>query len=282
MGKTTDIIVVIAAVAGGGVFVAHVGNMPVDTRSHVASTPPLPGSTPPLPGSSPPLPANSSQPVPTGSSQSNPAPPETTIRDAVDDALKSLAFGHIAFSRPQHARVGKTDTVEAKLGLNITADKLAAEISAPGPIEQRDIRVGDRMQATLNGGGAFDVTPSGPQTRWVASNEPTSWTWAVTPKLTGTQVLILSVDALITIKGEKDFYNAETLRTPIEVDVAVPNNSEEWFAYFRKRVEDIGWFWTTLLVPLGAFCVPWWRKWRKGPDSSEVTALSPVDDDISG
>jgi hypothetical protein len=75
------------------------------------------------------------------------------------------------------------------------------------------------MSATLSGGGAFDISPSGPQTQWIDREEVTTWVWSLAPKTAGTQYLILSFDALITENGKDGTRNVNILRRKIEVEV---------------------------------------------------------------
>jgi hypothetical protein len=103
------------------------------------------------------------------------------------------------------------------------------EPSEAGAKESASIKVADRMAATLFGGGAFDVSPSGPQQQFISKEQVTTWTWVVTPKQSGTQVLILSFEALLTIDGKDGTRNINTFTRKIEIDVPWPSTPSEWF-----------------------------------------------------
>ena len=75
-------------------------------------------------------------------------------------------------------------------------------IGEPGKVEAAALKVSERMVATLSGGSAFDVSPSGPQATVGSHKETTDWIWHATPKAVGEQVLILKLDALISINGK--------------------------------------------------------------------------------
>ena len=116
------------------------------------------------------------------------------------------------------------------------------------------------MAATLTGGAAFDISPSGPQIQWISQKEVTTWTWDVTPKTSGTQYLILSFDALITVNGKDGTRNVNTLKRKIEVEVGWPQTAGEWFELAKKWLANLTWVWASILVPAAVFAVGWWRK----------------------
>jgi hypothetical protein len=174
-------------------------------------------------------------------------------------ALKSLVQGHIAFNNPEEMQVGETGEVEAILAISIPAGELMNQLTAAGKRESDSLLVSDRMQATLVGGGAFDVAPAGPQTQWISKDGPTTWHWLVTPKLTGPQYLTLTVDAIITINGEKDIRNITALIRQINVNVARPHNEEEWFGRIKEWVEAFGWGWGIVAAVIAAV-VGFWRR----------------------
>jgi len=118
------------------------------------------------------------------------------------------------------------------------------------------------MQATLTGGSAFDVSPSGPQIQFVSTSQSNSWQWQVTPKLEGKQVLILTFDVLITVAGKEGLHTVNSRRQEIEVDIGWPETPKEWAEWLKKWVEYGGWLWTALFVPVSVFALAKWRKFR--------------------
>jgi hypothetical protein len=201
--------------------------------------------------------------VATPPSPSRPAPiPDGSATDSpLDLQLKKLVQGNIAFNNPEKMQVGETEQIEAKLAVAIPADKLMGLLTAAGKRESASLEVPDHMQATLTGGAAFDVSPAGPQSQWISKDAPTEWHWLVTPKLTGPQYLTLTVDAIITINGDKDTRNITTLTRPIEVDVAHPHNEEEWVAWIKNQGEAFGWGWGALAAVI-AVLTGFWHKMR--------------------
>src|SRR3954454_18490221 len=94
------------------------------------------------------------------------APTET-----VDDVIKNLPTGAVAFNTPGHMRLGHSETLEAKLGVRLPREQLVKEVTAQGEVKVVELQVSDRMQATLIGGSAFDVSPSGPQIQFVSTSQ---------------------------------------------------------------------------------------------------------------
>src|SRR5262249_30868116 len=132
-----------------------------------------------------------------------PPSPNEGVLKAVDKALAKLVKANVAFNIPEHMRVNKTRIIEAKLAVNLTPDKLIDTLTEPGPKEWTHLLVSDEMSATLSGGGAFDISPSGPKTQWISGNKETSWSWDATPKQPGMQELTLSFDAHIKVNGKE-------------------------------------------------------------------------------
>jgi TIR domain len=207
-----------------------------------------------------------------------PAPQQNPHRSSLDEALNKLVSGNIAFNTPDHVRVGKSQIIEAKLSVNLPADVLIAQLRAAGAKESASMQVADRMIATLSGGSAFDVSPSGPQQQLISQQQMTSWTWLVTAKQPGTQYLILSFDAVLSVDGKEGTRNFNTFTKKIEVEVGWPETPGEWFALLKgskEGVENISWLWATIFVPLGALVLWLWNKIRKKPSPlTKISALS--------
>src|SRR5262249_32616547 len=154
---------------------------------------------------------------------------------------------------PEHMRVSKTRTLQAKLAVSIAPDELIARITEPGKKESAPLLVSNKMSATLSGGGAFDIAPSGPQTQWSSSHQETLWAWEVTRKQQGMQELTLAFDAHITVDGKEGMRTVNTLTRKIEVEVAWPETLSEWLKFIKETGENLGWLWATILVPVGVF-----------------------------
>jgi hypothetical protein len=202
-----------------------------------------------------------SQPESSPTSQS-PSPQLSSL----DAALDKLVSGNIAFNTPDRIPLGKSQIIEAKLSTNMPPTVLLDQLNEAGAKVSASIKVADRMVARLDGGGAFDVSPSGPQQQFISKEQVTTWTWLVTPKQPGTQFLILSFDAVLTVDGKDGTRNINTFKRKIEIDVPWPGTLSEWFAFLKNWFENISWLWLTILVPAGLWL---WNQLRKKPSQKK-------------
>jgi hypothetical protein len=132
------------------------------------------------------------------------------------------------------------------------------------------------MVAKLDGGAAFDVSPPGPQQQLISNEEVTTWTWLVTPKQSGTQVLILSFDAVLNVDGKDGTRTVNTFKKKIEIDVPWPETPSEWVALIKGWFENLSWLWLTILAPAGLWL---WNKLRKKPSELGKKPRELVPDD---
>jgi hypothetical protein len=197
--------------------------------------------------------------VPNAAEDPQHGPPDQSPLDA---ALEKLVSGNIAFNTPDRIPLGKSRVIEAKLSTNVPPNVLLTQLSEAGAKESASIKVSDRMTATLIGGGAFDVLPSGPQQQFISKKEVTTWTWVVTPKQGGTQFLMLSFDAVLSVDGKDGMRTINTFKRKIQIDVPWPETPSEWFVLLKNWFENVSWFWLTILVPVGLWL---WNKFRKKP-----------------
>jgi hypothetical protein len=212
--------------------------------------------------------------------QAEPPPPDARHEDwsELDTALNALIGGNLAFNTPEHMSLRKSQIIEAKISVNLPADVLLRQLSEAGNKVSAGLLVADRMAATLSGGGAFDVSPSGPLEQLISHQQVTSWTWEVTPKEVGTQYLILSFDAMLTVGGKEGIRNINTFKRPIEVEVGWPETPDEWFQWFRTLFENISWLWVTLLVPVALWI---WNRFRKPPPPGPEQKAPSQNDKLS-
>lgn len=129
------------------------------------------------------------------------------------------------------------------------------------------------MAATLVGGSAFDVSPSGPKEQWISDQEPTEWDWQVSPKSVGEQVLILSFDAVISLNDKEDRRTINTFKHRIRVDVAWPQTAGEWLEFIKTTGENVSWIWATLLIPIGGglWALIKHRAWPSKPTETDLS-----------
>jgi hypothetical protein len=249
------VLIVVGLVGVGGIVVMNAGSKVRTTAPSTVKPGHLQPSTPP---------ENARPPITT-------APVSKPI--TVDEALASLRAANVAFNTPDQARVGKQFVVEAKLSTHLRREELSVLIEEPGKREVETLKVSDRMAATLSGGSAFDVSPSGPKEQWISDQEPTEWDWQVSPKSVGEQVLILSFDAVISLNDKEDRRTINTFKRRIRVDVAWPQTAGEWLEFIKKTGENVSWIWATLLIPIGGglWALIKHRGWPSKPTETDLS-----------
>jgi len=181
----------------------------------------------------------------------------------VDEALASMKAAKVAFNTPERGTVAKPMVVEAVLSTHLPAEALKVRIEAEGKVGVADLTVSDRMAATLAGGAAFDVSPAGPQEQWVPDSQETRWTWTVTPRAVGDQILTISFDAILTINGKEGRRTVNTLTRHIQIAVGWPETAADWLDLVKHVGEDVSWIWATLILPAAGFVWAWVRRRRR-------------------
>lgn len=231
---------------------------------------------PPSPATAPPPSANDliAQLRPDAGTRGIRASPDA-VPETVDSVLKSLLAGNVAFNVPSNMRLARTQTLEARLGVDVPLAQLTQEVAAEGEVRSAQLRVSPRMQATLSGGAAFDVSPSGPQVQFVSNEESNIWQWEVTPKLEGQQVLVLTFGVFIEVGGKEGVRTVNTLRQLVTVEVGWPQTARGWAEWLKRWVEYGGWLWTAVLLPVGVLILREWRKHRAKPALNMVRVDDP-------
>ncbi|GEM_PF-1996532 len=188
----------------------------------------------------PPMPVPSSMEPP-----DFPIPPLTIPREsAVDQVLDQLNLGNIAFNAPHTMEMDKTENIQLVLSLDQSIEELKSTIQALGIKEGANIKVSDRMEASLTG-LAFDIVPITPKEQAIASKGITSWEWQVVPKKEGTQWLYLSLTAHFEVDGKDMMRSVKTFDKVIEVEVTPLQKASQ----FIKG--NWQWLWATFIAPLG-------------------------------
>jgi hypothetical protein len=240
-------------------------NRPIDTPSPTSATPtPEPRPTPeatatPRRSSSN---ANVSTNTNTSANANVSANTNTSPRRAeptsseIDQILKSLDLGTIAFNTPKSMSLIDAKKVELLLSTSLSDEALrnaVAQHNVEGKIEVEEIKISDQMEANLTGDG-FQITEVLPARRPISKAGPTEWTWDVRALKEGTLRLHLTLNALVTVKGNQQLYPIRTF----DKDYVVSVGMTEKVVSFAK--DNWKWLWTTLGVPLGAWLLKRKRK----------------------
>jgi hypothetical protein len=179
--------------------------------------------------------------------------------ETVDEALKGLNLGNIAFNVPRAINFYETAAIQLRLSLATPIDKLKQLIEAVGEKEGASIQVSDRMEARLSG-PHFTIIAITPEIQAVTETADTEWRWDVKPITEGQQILHLTLSVLIKVHGESTQRAIRTFDKQIEVKVT----SVQQVVSFVKN--NWQWLWAVIVLPV----LGWLCRRRKGPKSSAV------------
>jgi len=184
---------------------------------------------------------------------------------ALEDEVRNLQKGKLAFDVPPTMKQGKQERVEVRIARGVTLDVeqlLKQKMHMTAQVE--DIQVAPFMIVELNDadGSIFKITPLTQDRESVAGDGYTEWVWIVTPLESGQQTLYLSVGTRFKLPNS----NEETQFTPIyERNISVQVDR----MYETKHFVSGNWQWltVTLIIPLLGFI---WHNRKKKRKETEL------------
>ena len=190
--------------------------------------------------------------------------------DEVDAALGDLVRGHIAFNSPDRMTFRERRTVTLLASPEMEASALSVElrdrIGGGQPIEVEAVQVAPLMEAQLLGAPAFEVTALTPVRQPVSRAMPTEWRWDVQANQTGTQTLHLTMNAVVTVEGERFPRSIAVLNREIVVEITTAQRlagfverNWQWLAG-TIAIPLVVWYWTSRRTTRGGGS----RKGKKG------------------
>lgn len=187
-------------------------------------------------------------------SEALPPTPEQLQAARLDASRMFIGEARIGHNAPESMHFGERYDLElAFIPEGVEAeilDVLSSTLS--GPIVEADgIAYTQSVQAVLEGGDDFRITPSGPQRRLITGDRPLRWFWQVEPQTFGEdRRLTFRLEALVHANDGYEVVAQETYRATVFVEVGWG----DWFTVQMQRVEApfvaIGGFITLLLAAL--------------------------------
>jgi hypothetical protein len=168
---------------------------------------------------------------------------------AVDDILKTMNWGNIAFNAPQSIRLKETAQIQLLLSFEQSIEDLRNAVTAAGEKEGARIQVSNRMAARLTGPN-FQITAITPEQQAITSKGVTEWKWEIKSTTAGKQLLHLTLSALFNIDGAPSQRAIRTFDKTIEVQVTLAQQASEFI------VNNWQWIWAAVLVPV---CACLWK-----------------------
>jgi hypothetical protein len=173
--------------------------------------------------------------------------------ESVDEILRDLDWGNVAFNTSSTMRYTQPSPVELLLSPSASAAELQKELEERVGADSARVRVSPRMEATLTGKG-FGIEALAPDIQAVASTQTTRWKWMVTPTEPGPRTLHLALSAVIDVEGHETPLVVRTFMRDIQVNITVP---QRLLGFVENHVELV---WTGLGVPVLAYL---WSRFRK-------------------
>ena len=170
-----------------------------------------------------------------------------------------LVRGSVAFNTPERMQFGESRTIallaSPKLEVAALSEELRQRIGGTDPIEVEQLQVAPLMEAELRGGGGFEVTPVTPTRQPVSRAAPTEWRWNVRATEPGPQTLYLTLNAILTVDGERFSRSVNVLNRTIEVEITAVQRATMFL--------EANWQWLagTVVIPLAVW---WWTSRKTG------------------
>jgi hypothetical protein len=192
------------------------------------------------------------------------SPPQASERppssvELVDDALRGLDWGNIAFTTPSRLRYQQPQELELLLSTSRSVTELQKKLQQKLGADTARVRISNRMDAQLTGRG-FAIVAQTPELLAITSVQTSRWQWEVTPIEHGRQRLHLTLSAHIDVAGHETPLVVRTFDRTIEVQITV---AQRVSAFIGKNWQ---WLWAAVLVPIAAYL---WRRWKKLPSRAK-------------
>ena len=137
-----------------------------------------------------------------------------------------------------------------KMDAATLSSELRGRIGGADRIEVEKLQVGPLMEAQLEGAPAFEIAALTPTRQPVSRETPTEWRWSVQARESGKHALHLTINAIITVDGERFPRSLDVLNREIEVEITAPQRvalfvegNWQWLAG-TIVIPMALWFWT--------------------------------------
>jgi len=179
-----------------------------------------------------------------------PAPARAEISPAavklVDEILRELDWGNIAFNAPATMRYAQPRPVELLLSPALSVTDLQEKLHQKVGAQSAHIQVSNIMEAQLTGTG-FTIEAQRPALQAVTSQQITRWVWRVTPTELGRRTLHLTLSAHLDVAGRDAPLVVQTFHRAIQVDITIRQRIS---AFIQNNWQ---WLWAAVLVPVAGY-----------------------------
>lgn len=176
----------------------------------------------------------------------------------VDSALGELVQGRIAFNTPERMRYHDSQSILLIASPSMDADTLSTElrnrIANADSLDIASLQIAPIMEARLQGAPAFEIAALTPVQQPVSRSAPTEWRWTVRAAQTGRHQLHLTIDAILTVGGERYPRSLHVLDRDIDVEVSAGQQISMFVG------TNWQWLLGTIFIPLAVWL---WSQRRK-------------------
>jgi len=169
----------------------------------------------------------------------------------VDEYLKELPLGNIAFNAPKAMKVDEQIGIHVLVSGSSSVGDIRAELERrikEKEFEAYAIKLSPLMEAHLTGEN-FTIQAVTPEKQAVASSATTQWQWDVTPRRGGLQVLHLAMNVIVYVRNSPEPRTVQTFDRTIEIKVSTMRRVTDW-------ARD-NWFWVLPLIGAVIAIVKW-------------------------
>jgi hypothetical protein len=180
---------------------------------------------------------------------SKPDRPYKTAADQMKGLRKdfdALPMGKIILRAPTNMIVGERESVEARVGVNVTLEALRGGRKSDRQRIESDLRVSSEMIAVLHG-SAFDIKPTTPEQQMVAEGLPTVWAWDVEAKHHGENELEATLYALVPTATSPSRQRVDSYTHKVTVSV----KEQTWRQWARSIRDEISPVQTVVVALIG-------------------------------
>lgn len=169
-------------------------------------------------------------------------PKTKSWREILEEEIKQLQVGQIAFNPPEIMKVGKPERVEVRITRESNTDFIST-MKGRGHPQIEKLQVYEFMRVDLSGDD-FTIIPLNEPDQIIASTDFTEWTWTVTPNKRGKKVLHLHVSLRIRLPDTE-----KTKGHPV-IDKAIVVKVNPAYSGKRFMKENWKWLMTAMVIPL--------------------------------
>lgn len=185
-----------------------------------------------------------------------------TFTSELDAALSKLPTGTIAHQVPTSIPLEGQSKATLILSPEATYEDFQTKLSTFFPIKLVDVKIGQKMRATLKGTNShLSITAHETAEQAISFEKDTEWNWTITPNKPGKEIVILTLEILLKIDGNESYRSIESYSEKIEITTTPWTHTQ----YFVKA--NWQYIITTLLIPLIGYVFARWRK--KGNEAKQ-------------